>query len=506
MRRNKRGSLAYRDEFLTGRIGIRGHVLLDLAFLVGFIISLVWICQVAMLVGFYQTDRAGQVRRAANMIRQNIDHEDLESLADRISADNDLCLLLTDEEGNTLISIDHVRSCLLHKMQPGELQDLIRSAPEDGTGKVSTVRTTLFRNENYDPDRFSGNVPENDSRTGLSMLYVQKVSFRDGRGGTLMLNAMITPSAAVMAAMRKQYLFMVGAVILVTVVFGHWMASGISRPLIETNRAARELSGSRYARPPHCGGYREIAELNDTLVQAAADLNNVENLQRELIANISHDLRTPLTMIQGYAETMRDIPGEMNPENMQVIIDEINRLSSLVNEVLDFSRLRTGSLELKKTVFDLTEAIGTICDRVSAMTAAEGYRILREAEEPCFVEADRGRMEQVIYNLLGNALTYTGKDKTVKVKETVSGNQVRVGISDSGSGIDPEEIPYIWDRYFRARETHKRAVIGSGLGLNICRGILENHHFPYGVESAKGRGSTFWFEMPKQETPAAEQG
>ena len=342
MKKTKRGALAYREAFLAGRLGIRGHLLLDLALLVGFIISLVWFCQIALLFNFYQADRSTQVRKAAEILRKNIDHEDLENLADRISADYDVCLLLTDGEGKTILSIDHVRYCLLHRMKEPELQKLISSAPEDGSGEVNTVRTSPFRNDKYDRKSYAGEVPENESRSGLSMLYVQKVTLAGGEEGTLMLNAMITPTAAVLATLRRQFVYILVAVLLVTVLFGHYMAAGVSRPLIETNLAAKELSRGSYTRPPHSGGYREIAELNDTLVQAAADLNNVERLQRELIANISHDLRTPLTMIQGYAETMRDIPGEMTPENMQVIIDETNRLSSLVNEVLDYSRLRTG--------------------------------------------------------------------------------------------------------------------------------------------------------------------
>ena len=159
----------------------------------------------------------------------------------------------------------------------------------------------------------------------------------------------------VLDAVRTQFFLTVGVILLATGLVGFTMARSISEPIIETNESARELSRSRYTRPPHSGGYREIAELNDTLVRAAEDLSKVEDLQRELIANISHDLRTPLTMIVGYAEAMRDIPEEVTPENMQIIIDETNRLSSMVNEVLDFSRLRTGNLELEETSFNLTE-------------------------------------------------------------------------------------------------------------------------------------------------------
>ena len=299
--------------------------------------------------------------------------------------------------------------------------------------------------------------------------------------------------------MRWQFVLIVAAILVATGMVGYTMAKSISEPIIETNEAARELGRARYQRPPHSGGYREIAQLNDTLVQTAEDLRKVEDLQRELIANISHDLRTPLTMIEGYAEAMRDIPDENTPENMQIIIDETERLSTMVNEVLDFSRLRTGSLELTMTRFNLTELVRKIVDRISHMTAVEGYTVTFEAAEDVFVTADSGRISQVIYNLAGNALTYTGADKAVRIRQERKDGMVRITITDSGEGIPPEELPFIWDRYYRSRENHKRAVIGSGLGLNICRGILENHHAPYGAETPPEGGTVFWFALPEDQ-------
>lgn len=307
-------------------------------------------------------------------------------------------------------------------------------------------------------------------------------------------------------AVRRQFILTVAAIVVATVLVGFTMARSISEPIIETNQAARELSRSRYTRPPHSGGYREIAELNDTLVRAAEDLGKVEDLQRELIANISHDLRTPLTMIEGYAEAMRDIPEEITPENMQIIIDETNRLSSMVNEVLDFSRLRTGSMELTQTDFNLTAQIREICNRISKMTAVDGYTVLFDADRDRTVTGDSARISQVLYNLLGNALTYTGADKTVRITQRDAGASVRVTVSDSGEGIPANELPYIWDRYYRSRENHRRAVLGSGLGLNICRGILEQHKARYGVHSVEGQGTDFWFELPMAEAKADTNG
>ncbi len=480
-------------------MGILGKLLIRLGLLVAFIIALVWVCQIALLYGFYQNYRSGQVRAAANAIVRNIDHEGLEELADRISADNEVCMLLVDGEGNRLLSIDHVRFCVLHRMTPRELEKQIAKTPEDGTELVEMVSVVPFRNDRYHEDEFEGAVPRGKSGSGRSMLYSKRVTFGDESVGTLLINAQITPTSTILAMLRRQFLYIMILVALVTAAIGYLMAAGISRPIIATSRAARELSRGVYRRPKYRGSYREIDELNDTLVKAAEDLGRVETLQRELIANISHDLRTPLTMIQGYAETMRDLPDESTPENMQVIIDETNRLSSLVNEVLEFSRLRAGAMWMNIGVFDLTETVRGICQRVSAMTEKDGYRVDCLAEGPCAVRGDSARIEQVVYNLLGNALTYTGGDRRVVLREEDRGARVRISISDSGKGIDPAELPYIWDRYYRTAESHRRAVIGTGLGLNICRGILESHGVPYGADSAEGTGTTFWFELEKEE-------
>ena len=108
--------------------------------------------------------------------------------------------------------------------------------------------------------------------------------------------------------------------------------------------------------------------------------------------------------------------------------------------------------------------------------------------------ADESRIGQVVYNLINNALTYTGEDKTVTVTQTIEGDMARIAIHDSGKGIP--ELPLIWNRYYRAKENHKRAIQGSGLGLSIVRSILEAHNVPYGVDSQEGKGTTFWFKLP----------
>ena len=203
-------------------------------------------------------------------------------------------------------------------------------------------------------------------------------------------------------------------------------------------------------------------------------------------------------MIIGYSEVMRDLPGENTPENVQVIIDETERLSLLVNDLLDLSKLQAGTRLPTFETINLTELIQSTMLRYEKLTQKDGYRIEYEADASVDIRADRTMLLQVIYNLINNAINYTGEDKLVRVTQTLSsdGSRVRVSVMDSGAGIPPEQIPLIWDRYYKIDKVHRRAMIGTGLGLSIVKQVLEAHHTTYGVESKVGSGSTFWFEMP----------
>ena len=250
-------------------------------------------------------------------------------------------------------------------------------------------------------------------------------------------------------------------------------------------------------------GYLETRELAATLNYAAGEIAKSDSLQRELIANVSHDLRTPLTMISGYAEVMRDIPGENSPENLQIIIDEAGRLSELVTDMLDLSKIRAGTKTPEMSFFDLTETIREVMLRYDKLISHDGYKISFVQECEAFVNADRTMMLQVVYNLINNAVNYTGEDKRVTVTQQIcerdGERRVRISVADTGVGIPRDQIPLIWDRYYKIDKVHRRAAVGTRLGLSIVKGILRMHNAAYGVESCEGHGSVFWFELPLSE-------
>ena len=476
--------------------------MLYLVLFVAFVIAMLWLFQIVWLDDYYRYYKTKQITSTASVMLDNLDNAEVDVLADQLSTQNDVCILILDNSGRTVISSEDTQFCLIHRMSIRDLSWWCSRTPEDGSTLMEQFNVQPFANDRYNPLRIVGNPPPLMETRHQSLLYARRITLPSGQMGYMLLNTMITPLDATVNTLRSQLLLITGVVLVGALMLALLVSRKLSQPIIETNTAAKELSFGRFHQTKHGSDYQEIAELNVTLSRAAEDLHRVEKLQHELIANISHDLRTPLTMIGGYAEVMRDIPGENTPENMQVIIDETTRLTTLVNEIMDFSRMQSGTLPINPTAFDLTAAVQEIAERISTLVEPKGYTICFDPEEHHRVEADEKRIGQVVYNLIGNALTYTGKDKKVTITQTLIENRIRISIQDTGEGIPQEELPMIWHRYYRTQEPHKRAVIGSGLGLSIVQSILEQHQVPFGVESKERVGSTFWFELPLYQEPS----
>jgi signal transduction histidine kinase len=245
---------------------------------------------------------------------------------------------------------------------------------------------------------------------------------------------------------------------------------------------------------------KELVDLAEALNYARDELSKTDRMQKDLIANVSHDFKTPLTMIKGYASMIMEISGdvpEKRNKHAQVIVDEADRLASLVNDVLDLSKISSGIEEVKVAVFDISAYVEETLGRFDYLKETQGYRFVVDIDEDMYTRGDEIKLGQVLYNLIGNAVNYTGDDKMVYVrlkKESV--NVCRFSVTDTGKGIKPEKIPAIWDRYYRSAETHKRPVRGTGLGLSIVKTILERHGFVFGVDSEVGKGSTFYVLFP----------
>jgi signal transduction histidine kinase len=311
-----------------------------------------------------------------------------------------------------------------------------------------------------------------------------------------MVYANVTPVDATVSTLKTQlwYVALIIAALMVAVTV--YMTKFIARPLNRITAAAKTLPEGRYEEATGTNEYAEAQDLNQTLAQAAVDIQKADKAKRDLIGNVSHDLRTPLTMISGYAELMQDFPDQNNQENLQTIIDESHRLTVLVNDLLDLSKLQGSQIELKYSDFDLDRMLQDELRKYEVYVAKEGFQITYQGCEGLQVHADEERIKQVFNNFMTNAINYSGKARQIEVRLSREGQMAHVEVQDHGEGIPEDKLKDIWDRYYKVDTTHVRAVQGSGIGLSIVKEILSLHQVPYGVRSKVNEGSTFWFELP----------
>lgn len=337
------------------------------------------------------------------------------------------------------------------------------------------------------------------SGVGGAVNYAQRTDFAGGSIVYVKYNA-----GFMISAVRELVLYMtlIGFIILLlALAISYNFSQKLTRGLKETAETAERLGKGDYSVNFTNADYREMAKLSDTLNYVRDEVKKSEDFQRELLANVTHDLKTPLTMIKAYASMIMEISGdnkEKREKHLQVIIDESDRLTGLVNDVLNVSKLSSNITEINAKVFNLTEHIYGIINKFGYLQETQGYNFMLDIENGKYTRADPEKISQVIYNLLGNAANYTGEDKTVYIslKESLDGKRIKFSVRDTGKGIKEEDLPEIWNRYYRIKENHTRPVKSTGLGLNIVKAILEAHAFDFGVESKEGQGSTFWVDFP----------
>ena len=304
------------------------------------------------------------------------------------------------------------------------------------------------------------------------------------------------------ASVLSEQMTWVALVMLAVSLGGAWIFSTLfTRQLTKLSDATREMAHGNYNVRVQVCGQDEVADLAQDFNFMAAEIARSTQLQRDLIANISHDLRTPLTLIKGYAETIRDLTGsdpQKRNSQLTVIVDETDRLSTLVNSVMELSKIGSGTEKPQMVTFDLAQLCEEVAARYEDICQKNNYTLQTETNDVCMALADPAMLERVLHNLLGNALHHVGEDGWLGISaKPLPNGGCRVEIQDHGCGIAQEDLPYIFDKYYRSRKDAGK--VGTGLGLSITKAILQSHGFRFGVDSTVGQGSCFWFETPPVE-------
>ncbi len=446
---------------------LKSHIWLYLIIFTLMIVLFLWLFQVIFINKYYELSKTDQIKKTTLEIIRNYD-EDVDYL-DKISYEDNVCIEIVKNRMTIYSSNESNRGCLISNYQ--YKNDFFDSDVNEKTYKLINP---LF-----------------DTKT---LIYAKK--YNDDI--TIFVNASLEPLDNTISILSNQLIIVTIIVSLLAFVIGYFISKRISKPIEKMNKNALKLANGNYNfNFDNNSKISEIDELADTLNYAKNELEHTDELRRDLLANVSHDLKTPLTMIKGYAEMIRDLNydnEEKRNANLNVIIEESERLNVLVEDILTLSKIQANKDTINKEEFDLVALINNIIKRYSIYKETEGYIFELNMPDEVIINADKKKIEQVIYNLINNAINYTGEDNKVIIN-VIKGKKIRVEIKDTGKGIKKEDLPHIWEKYYHSKKKHKRNVIGTGIGLSIVKTILESHNFKYGVISKLNKGTTFYFEI-----------
>jgi two-component system OmpR family sensor kinase/two-component system sensor histidine kinase BaeS len=285
------------------------------------------------------------------------------------------------------------------------------------------------------------------------------------------------------------------------IVIGVVISRTVSRPLAQLAQAARAFAAHNWDQRVKVGGTEEVAEVSFAFNDMADSLQQAETLRRNLMADVAHELRTPLTVLQGNLRAMLDGVYPLERGEIATLYDETRLLNRLVDDLRELALAEAGQLKLNRQPVDLAAIIRSTV--TNFMPVAEERELTLEAkiDRTLEVHADPDRVAQVLRNLIANALWHTPPQGSITVEAQEIDRMVRVSVSDSGEGIAPEDVPHVFDRFYRADRSRSRHNGGSGLGLAIAKSLVEALGGQIGVDSQLGTGSRFWFTLPSATIP-----
>lgn len=318
------------------------------------------------------------------------------------------------------------------------------------------------------------------------------------------------------ASLNKLYIDVFAAVagaVLITIPIAFIISKYITKPVSQINDAVTAFSRGNYDGRVKVGRMDELGELGISFNDMADKVSELEKMRRDFVANVSHELRSPLSSIRGFLEAMEDgtIPTDEHEKYIEIVLDETRRMSGMVNDLLDIARIESGQYKLNLSVFDINDLIGRVLITFEARITAKHADVDAQLDyEPVFVEADRDRIGQVLHNLIDNAIKFMPEnDGLLTIKSVVSKHKVYVSVCDNGPGIPKEDIAHIFDRFYKAEKAHTyKNGSGTGLGLSIVKLVIDQHHGEIKAESSEN-GTVFTFSLkqalpPPRRQPAAE--
>jgi signal transduction histidine kinase len=313
--------------------------------------------------------------------------------------------------------------------------------------------------------------------------------------GAVVMHVPAETLLSVVSVINMRTLWLAVILMFIAMLFALWLSNYISRPLTAMRNATLDIAAGHFSKKVNIKGEDELGQLASAINYMSSELAKLDQMRRDLIANVSHELRTPLSLIRGYSEALKDgvvTDTEQQKQYVDIILDETARLQKLVSDLLDLSQLESGSLSINPHPFSISRCIHEICRRFEAAAAKNQIGLTASADDNIIVHADEGRIEQVLYNLIQNAINHTPPQGRIIVSAEKHDGKAFIQVSDTGRGISPDDLPHIFDKFYRGEHNRK----GTGLGLTIARGILTAHGSDITVKSQPNQSTTFAFYLP----------
>lgn len=437
-----------------------------------------WMLQIAFIEPYYEQTRSRSIYNITSDIEIAMKYENFfdnnKSLEQSIGKES-LCTTVFNSASRKLVSVNALGdTCSLNQLSKYAIEQFIAHTKTAANGDFSFK----FTNTNLNKGMY---------------LYTRQVRVNDSIY-YIFVNSPVELLDSTVNVLKRQFGLLTLLVFSVATLIALVLSRRLAHPIIHLTQSARKLALGDYGTGFEGTGYQEVQELAETLNYATSEFKKTDELRRDLVANVSHDIKTPLTMIKAYAEMIQDISGD-NPEmrntHLRVIVEETNRLERLINDMLTLSKYESEVFNIKESRFNLRRHIDNTVNLFQVLDV--DFRV--QVDRDIFVFADEIKMGQVLYNYINNATKFVGKDNTIRIKASLQKDEVIVSVEDRGAGIEKDVLDHIWDRYYKIDKNYTRSDSSSGLGLAIVKAICDATSSRYWVESELGKGSIFYYTL-----------
>lgn len=458
------------------KYSLRVQLIFFLLMFVIAVLGFIYLFQTSFLDTFYIKNKINTLYSVGRNVSNYVGQDDIDDILDQVGMSNEVCVRVVSNKEE----YNYVGACTLRNLDNMTINMIAQETVDDGDEK-------LFDNFRYQRPF--------DSRAEDVFIFAKMISYNN-ENIMILVSSAITPLNVTISTLKSQYVIIVAIVIAMSVLLALLISRFILKPIKQITNESANLSKGRYDGLTIRTSSEEFDQLNDTLVDANEDILKADKARKELLGNVSHDLRTPLTMIVGYGEMIRDLPEENSEENINIIIDEAKRLSTLVDDLIDISRMEDDQVELDRKDVSLNDILKSVFHQYEKYCESRNITLDLVLQDDVMVNVDEKRIRQVLYNFINNALNYNDKeDQKITLGVERDGDRYRVYVLDNGEGIAESDLENVWDRYYKVDKEHKRHHIGSGIGLSLSKEILLAHDLNYGVESKVDEYSKFYFDV-----------